>query len=131
MLAAQQPQSSQPIDMHNQGRPNKPSDMKKPPDDTGRKIPEARRRTAKTEPEHAADLKTIADIRKALRTDRSLSSVAHGVRVTTQNGEVTLRGHVNSEREKPAVQQKVEDVVGTGKVTNDLIVSAHKSKSGG
>lgn len=91
LLAAQQPQSSQPIDSH------------------------------------AADLKTTADIRKALRADESLSLAARNVRVTTANGEVTLRGRVNSESEKTAVARKVQNVVGTGKVTNDLTVPARKS----
>ncbi|MGH9614455.1 MAG: BON domain-containing protein [Bryobacteraceae bacterium] len=135
LLAAQQPRSSQPIDMQNQGRPNQPSEMKKPPTDTGQKIPEDRRRTAATKHSHAADLKTTADVRKALREDESLSLAARNVRVTTANGEVTLRGRVNSESEKTAVARKVQDVVGTGNVANDLTVpahkSSHKSESGG
>jgi len=127
LLAAQQPKSSQPIDMQNQGRPNKPSEMKKPPADTGQQIPADRKRTVSAKQAHAADLKITADVRKALRADESLSLAARNVRVTTVNGEVTLRGRVYSEADKTAVARKVQDVVGTGKVTNDLTIPAHKS----
>ena len=44
------------------------------------------------------DLTLTARIRRAIVKDKSLSMMAHNVKIISVNGEVTLRGPVKSER---------------------------------
>ena len=61
-------------------------------------------------------------IRKAVIADKSLSSYAHNVKIIATDGKVTLKGPVRSEAEKASIEQKAVDVVGAGKVTNEITV---------
>src|SRR5438552_2918845 len=79
--------------------------------------------TADNQKENEADRKTTADIRKAVIDDKSLSTIAHNVKIITRNGQVTLRGRVKSEDEKRAIAAKAEEVAGKGKVTDEIQIS--------
>jgi osmotically-inducible protein OsmY len=52
--------------------------------------------------------------------DKSLSTYAHNVKVITQNGQVTLKGPVQSEEEKRTIEAKAAEVAGQNKVTSEL-----------
>ena len=71
----------------------------------------------------AADRELTANIRKVIVDDDSLSTNAHNVKIVTQNGAVTLRGPVASEKEKQIVAKKAEAVNGVGKVDNQLEIA--------
>lgn len=78
--------------------------------------------TADSAKNDAADRETMQKIRKALMSDKTLSSYAHNVKVIAQNGKVTLRGPVRSEDEKRLVEQKATEVAGSGNVVNEISV---------
>jgi osmotically-inducible protein OsmY len=48
--------------------------------------------------------------------------LAHNVKIVTANGNVTLRGPVNSEAEKVAIARKAKAIAGAGNVDNQLEV---------
>jgi hypothetical protein len=93
-----------------------------------------RRDRSKAEPtadqgkNNKTDRELMKDIRRALVEDKSLSSSAHNVKVIAQGGKVTLKGPVQSEDEKRAVEEKAAGVAGQGNVTNQLTVKAAKAK---
>jgi hyperosmotically inducible periplasmic protein len=70
-----------------------------------------------------ADRQMIQKIRKAVVSDKSLSTAAHNVNITSQDGVVTLRGSVKSEDEKKAIEDKAAEIAGQGKVTSELTVA--------
>jgi osmotically-inducible protein OsmY len=83
--------------------------------------------TADQAKDNASDRELMQNIRKALMDDKSLSTSAHNVKVIAEHGKVTLKGPVQSEEEKQAVEQKAADVAGAGNVTNELTVKAKKT----
>jgi osmotically-inducible protein OsmY len=79
--------------------------------------------TADQQPANKSDTEITRDIRRAIASDKSLSTYAHNVKIITQNGAVTLKGPVHSDEEKQAVAAKAAEVVGgADKVTNELTV---------
>ena len=65
----------------------------------------------------------MADIRKSVLDDKSLSTYAHNVKIISQNGKVTLKGEVcRSDDERRAVRTKAEEVAGAGNVKDNLSV---------
>jgi osmotically-inducible protein OsmY len=69
-----------------------------------------------------ADIKLAARIRRALMHDKTLSVRAHNVTVVVKDGSVTLRGEVNSEKERQAVLEKADSIAGSAHVTDRMIV---------
>jgi hyperosmotically inducible protein len=78
--------------------------------------------TAFDQPNDAADLKLAADARKAIVDDKTLSTMAHNVKLVAANGAVTLRGPVHSVAEKAKVGQIVAKVGGVAKIDNQIDV---------
>jgi hyperosmotically inducible periplasmic protein len=70
-----------------------------------------------------SDLTLTARIRRAIVKDKSLSMMAHNVKIISVNGEVTLRGPVKSEQEKTTVGSKAQAIAGTDRVDNRLEVA--------
>jgi osmotically-inducible protein OsmY len=68
------------------------------------------------------DVVLTRKIRRAVVKDSSLSMLAHNVKIVTANGNVTLRGPVNSEAEKVAIARKAKAIAGAGNVDNQLEV---------
>jgi osmotically-inducible protein OsmY len=68
------------------------------------------------------DVALTRNIRRAVSRDRSLSMLAHNVKIVSANGNVTLRGPVNSEAEKVAIASKAKALAGAGNVDNQLEV---------
>jgi hyperosmotically inducible periplasmic protein len=77
--------------------------------------------------ENPTDRELTRKIRRALVTDKSLSTYAHNLKIITQNGNVTLKGPVRSEEEKNAVVAKATEIAGEGHVIDELQV---KPKNG-
>jgi osmotically-inducible protein OsmY len=85
--------------------------------------------TASTATQNKADRELTRQIRKAIVSDKSLSTQAHNVKILTQDGTVTLKGQVKTDDEKKAVEDKATGVVGNGKVTSEITVGPNTSKS--
>jgi len=66
-------------------------------------------------------------IRKALVSDKSLSTYAHNVKIIATNGTVTLRGPVRSEDEKAAIEAKAKGIAGVTDVRNELTVAPKRT----
>jgi len=69
-----------------------------------------------------SDVALTRKIRRAVVKDHGLSMLAHNVKIVTANGNVTLRGPVNSEAEKVAIARKAKAIAGAGNVDNQLEV---------
>jgi hyperosmotically inducible periplasmic protein len=69
------------------------------------------------------DLQLTAQIRRAIVKDKSLSMMAHNVKIISVNGQVTLRGPVKTEQEKTTVGSKAQAIAGTDRVDNRLEVA--------
>jgi osmotically-inducible protein OsmY len=75
--------------------------------------------TADQQKETAADRDLTKRIRQSVIGDKSLSLYAHNVKIVTRGGQVTLKGPVNSEAEKQAIEKKATAAAGARRVTND------------
>jgi hyperosmotically inducible periplasmic protein len=75
--------------------------------------------TATDQSNDPADLKLTADIRKMIVGDGSLSTMAKNVKIVTIGGVVTLRGPVEKEKEKAAIESHAKQA-GAKKITNEL-----------
>jgi osmotically-inducible protein OsmY len=74
----------------------------------------------------AADRAMAQKVRKAIAADKSLSADGHRVKVTTQDGKVTLQGAAQSEAERTSIFTKAADVAGGTNVVNNITVSPQK-----
>src|ERR1700692_2946295 len=84
--------------------------------------------TASAATQNKADRELTRQIRKAIVSDKSLSTQAHNVKILTRDGAVTLKGQVKTDDEKKALEDKASGVAGTGKVTSELTVGPNTSK---
>ena len=82
--------------------------------------------TAEQQKETKSDLEITRKIRRAVVKDKSLSVRAHNVKIITENGKVTLKGPVKTDKEKKAVEKAAKRVAGKGNVTNELQVAPPK-----
>jgi hyperosmotically inducible protein len=78
--------------------------------------------TAGEQSDAKGDLALTRRIRRAVVKDSSLSMLAHNVKIVTANGNVTLRGPVNTEAERIAIASKAKAIAGAGNVDNQLEV---------
>lgn len=70
------------------------------------------------------DLEVTQQIRKRIMDQPNFSVNAQNVKVITQNGQVTLRGPVESAEEKSTIERIAREAVGTNKLTNEIEVKA-------
>ena len=75
--------------------------------------------TATDQSNDPADLKLTADIRKMVVGDDSLSMMVKNVKIITVGGVVTLRGPVETEKEKAAIESHAKQG-GAKNITNEL-----------
>ena len=78
--------------------------------------------TADRQRDTRSDRDITQQIRRSIVNDKSLSTYAHNVKVITQQGQVTLKGPVQSEDEKKSIEAKAAEVVGENKVSSELNV---------
>lgn len=74
--------------------------------------------------ENQRDIGITADIRKRI-VNLDLSSKAHNIMITTQSGQVSLRGRVESQEEKETVEKIAGEVAGSDKVDSQLEIVAN------
>jgi hyperosmotically inducible periplasmic protein len=82
--------------------------------------------TADQQKDNRSDRDITQQIRQSIVKDKSLSTSAHNVKVITQNGQVTLKGPVQSEDEKKAIEAKAAEVAGENKVSSELSVKTQQ-----
>lgn len=78
------------------------------------------------------DREIARQTRRAVVSDKSLSTAAHNVKIISRGGTVTLKGRVDNEAEKQNIAEKTAAIVGAENVVNKLTVKTpRKSKSYG
>ena len=70
----------------------------------------------------SADLKITQAIRQALMKESDLSTTAKNIKIITDNGQVTLRGPVNSAQEKSKIDHLARSAAGGAKIHDQLDV---------
>lgn len=105
--------------------PNRASPSASPTANTSEK-PAADEVTPLDQSEASADIKTTADIRRAIMDDKNMSTNAQNCKIITEkSGMVTLRGMVNSQAEKDSVDAKAKSIAGATKVINQLEIKSN------
>jgi osmotically-inducible protein OsmY len=96
------------------------------PDNSGRNVRDRNdaTKTPADQSENEGDRTITQNIRKALTDDDSLSTNAKNVKIITNDGTVTLRGPVKSEKEKSDIEAKAKQVAGVKRVDNQLEVAS-------
>jgi osmotically-inducible protein OsmY len=96
------------------------------PDNSGRNVRDRddQSKTTGDQSENEADRTITQNIRRAVTADDSLSTNAKNVKIITNNGTVTLRGPVKSEKEKAEIEAKAKQVAGVKSVDNQLEVAS-------
>jgi osmotically-inducible protein OsmY len=69
-----------------------------------------------------ADLDVTASIRKAIVADRDLGMNAKNVKIITRDGNVTLRGLVDTDAEKAAIEEQAVRIAGVMNVDDEIDV---------
>ena len=82
--------------------------------------------TADDQKNDPADRTLSSSVRKALMSDKTLSTYAHNVKIIAQNGTVTLKGPVRSEAEKSTVAAAARQIAGDANVVDELTVAPKK-----
>jgi hyperosmotically inducible periplasmic protein len=97
------------------------------PDNTGRNVRDRGgvTRTPADQSESEADRTVTQQIRRAVVSDDSLSTIAKNVKIITADGVVTLRGPVENPHEKEAIEAKARQFAGINKVDNQLEVKGY------
>ena len=97
------------------------------PDNSGRNVRDRddATKTAGDQSENEADRTITQNVRKALTDDDSLSTNGKNVKVVTIDGNVTLRGPVQSEKEKAEVADKAKQIAGVKNVDNQLEIATN------
>jgi hyperosmotically inducible protein len=78
--------------------------------------------TADQQKNTKSDVQLMAEIRRSVVHDKSLSTYGHNVKIIVAGGAVTLKGPVHSDEEKQNIGSKAAAVVGQDKVDNQLVV---------
>ncbi len=78
--------------------------------------------TAEQQKNNSSDLQITKKIRQNIVKDKSLSTYGHNVKIITENGKVTLKGPVHSEKEKSNIEHKAQLVAGADNVQDQLEV---------
>jgi hyperosmotically inducible periplasmic protein len=80
--------------------------------------------TADQQLNDAHDREITRQIRRAIVSDKRLSSYAHNIKIISRDGAVTLKGPVKSAAERRAILDKASSV--TGSAITDQISVMHK-----
>lgn len=78
--------------------------------------------TADQQKMNSSDRELTKKIRQSIMADKSLSTYAHNIKVISQDGAVTLKGPVRSEKEKQTVVAKATEIAGSNKVTDEVSI---------
>jgi hyperosmotically inducible protein len=80
-------------------------------------------KTAGDQSENEADRTITQEIRRAVTSDDTLSTNAKNIKIITNDGTVTLRGPVKSEKEKADIANRAKQIAGVKKVDNLLEIA--------
>ncbi len=80
--------------------------------------------TAEKQSNSKEDLSLTQKIRQAVMKEDSLSMNAKNVKIIARDGNITLKGPVDSQREKDTIGTKAGEIAGKDKVDNRLEVKA-------
>jgi hyperosmotically inducible protein len=83
--------------------------------------------TAEKQSNSKDDLALTQKIRQAVMKDGSLSMNAKNVKIIAQDGKITLKGPVDSQKEKDTIGTEAGEIAGKDKVDNQLEVKAEKN----
>lgn len=83
--------------------------------------------TADQQKMNPTDRELTRKIRASVMDDKALSTYAHNIKIIAQDGKVTLKGPVRTEKEKAEIEAKASAVAGAGNVTNEIEVAPPKS----
>ena len=83
--------------------------------------------TADQQKMNPTDRDITRKIRSAIMDDKSLSTYAHNIKIITQDGKVTLKGPVRTEKEKADIEAKAAAVAGGANITNEIEIAPPKS----
>ncbi|MBV8831691.1 MAG: BON domain-containing protein [Acidobacteriaceae bacterium] len=78
--------------------------------------------TADQAKNNASDRETMRKIRRAVVSDKQLSTYAHNIKIISQGGKVTLKGTVHTEEEKKSIEAKAAEVAGAENVTDEITI---------
>ena len=84
-------------------------------------------KTPQTQSNNTQNRELLAAVRRAIVNDKSLSTMAHNVKILVERGTVTLRGPVSNEAEKVKIGSHAKQVKGITKTDNQLDVKASVS----
>ena len=82
--------------------------------------------TAEKQSNSKDDLSLTQKIRQAVIKEGSLSMNAKNVKIIARNGNITLKGPVDSQQEKETIGTKAGEIAGKNKVDNRLEVKSKK-----
>jgi|HubBroStandDraft_6_1064221.scaffolds.fasta_scaffold1014962_1 hyperosmotically inducible periplasmic protein len=82
--------------------------------------------TAEKQSNSKDDLALTQKLRQAVMKDGSLSMNAKNVKIIVRDGKVTLRGPVDSQKEKETIDAEAAQIVGKDQLNNELEVKADK-----
>ena len=82
--------------------------------------------TADKQGQKSSDRRITQEIRRAITKDSELSMYARNVKIITQDGKVTLKGPVRTEKEKTSIEEIAALVAGKDKVTNEIQIAPGK-----
>src|SRR6202140_4575256 len=82
--------------------------------------------TAEKQSNSKDDLEMTQKIRQAVMKDGSLSMNAKNVKIIAKDGKITLKGPVDSQKEKDTIGTEAGEIAGKDKVDNQLEVKAEK-----
>ena len=96
------------------------------PDNSGRNVRDRndQNKTAGDQSESEADRTISQNIRAAITADDSLSTNGKNVKIITNEGTVTLRGPVKSDKERAEIEAKAKQIAGVKKVDNQLEIAS-------
>ena len=80
--------------------------------------------TADQQAENAGDRDLARKIRKSIVDDKNLSTCARNVKVIARNGTVTLKGPVQTDDEKSAIEAKAVEIAGAANVKSEITVKS-------
>jgi hyperosmotically inducible protein len=104
--------------------PPRPATPKQDPDNTQANRPGTTPDAARADQQGQSDRdrELARKIRRAIVTDKSLSTYAHNVKIIARDGRVTLKGPVRSEEEKNTINAKATQIAGASNVKDDMTI---------
>ena len=84
--------------------------------------------TAQDQSNDSADTAVVRNLRKAIMAQKGLSTDAQNVKIISEHGVLTLRGPVDTTREKQLIGSLAKSCCGVQEYSNQLEVKGHNSQ---